>query len=96
MPVVTNTKAVHAGKWNTLESLWNCNATVVFKNQAGAVAKVRYGPGAFGWDSQKQRLDGSSRRLVVETMPSRVGARVQVRPDSNGTITYEYWTGVVQ
>lgn len=88
MPEVQRTKRVRSGGWRTLE--WGVNATfaVRFFLPAGAEVKVRKGAGwPLGWDSQKQRLDGLSPRLlsVSGALPSRVQMKTARTTDVTST-----------
>jgi hypothetical protein len=87
---VVRTKFVHAGDWVTLESYFHTNATLTFQAPAGAQIKIRYGGGwIFGWDSQKQTLDGvHAKTLSVSQTASIVGARVQILVPRDTFVTY--------
>lgn len=53
------TKRITSGGWRTVETFWNAAGTAFFKAPAGAQIKVRYGVGWFGFDRQKQTLNGN-------------------------------------
>jgi len=94
MAGITKTKHVQRGDWRTLESGWNAQFWVSFFNPRGAQIKVRYGGGwPFGWDSQKQTLDGERIKYVKVTGSSIVYARVQVYVQHDTDITYTYFSG---
>ena len=91
MAVVARQKFVQAGDWRTLESGWNATFGCIFHDPAGAQIKIRYGGGWwFGWDSQKQTLDGKSDKSVNVGRPSLVYARVQIRVQHDTTVRYTY------
>ena len=89
MPTVTRTRFVTRGGWRTLETFFGSSATGVFEDPAGARIKVRYGFGFFGFDRQKQTLDGqTAKRLEVGSTASLARARMQVRVERDADITY--------
>ena len=91
---VTKTKRIQRGGWRTIESGWNAQFWVSFFRPQGAQIKVRYGGGwPFGWDSQKQTLDGVRIKYVKVTGSSIVYARVQVYVNQDTDITYTYYPG---
>jgi hypothetical protein len=55
---VIRTKRIASGGWRTVESFWNASGTAFFKTPSGAQIKDRYGVGWFGFDRQKQTLNG--------------------------------------
>jgi hypothetical protein len=91
MAEVTKTKIVKAGDWRTLESGWNANFHIRFFEPRSAQVKVRYGVGWFGWDSQKQTLNGQTAvQLQVTSGASKAYARVQIKVSANISVTYTY------
>jgi hypothetical protein len=89
---ITKTKQVGRGSWRTLESGWNANFWVSFLLPQSSQVKVRYGGGwPFGWDSQKQTLNGESVKWVKVTRSSVAYARVQVYVLRDTDITYTYY-----
>lgn len=87
------TKLVKAGGWRTLESGWYASFTCRFVTPAGAQIKIRYGGGwFFGWDSQKQTLDGVNAKSVHVEAGSLFYARVQMKVKSDVKVTYTYIT----
>lgn len=92
MAEVLRTKLVRAGDWRTLEYGWNATFACRFQLPVGAQVKVRYGGGwYFGWDSQRQTLDGTTRTLYV-TRASVAYARVQMRVQADAQVNYVYIT----
>ena len=87
---VVKTKSVKAGDWVTLETYWHTDATLTFLAPAGAQIKVRYGGGwIFGWDSQKQTLDGvHAKTLSVSQTASILVARAQIKVPRDTFVTY--------
>jgi hypothetical protein len=87
---VVRTKFVKAGDWVTLETYFHTNATLTFQAPAGAQIKIRYGGGwIFGWDSQKQTLDGvHAKTLSVSQTASTLVARVQIKVPKDTYVTY--------
>lgn len=91
MPEVTKSKVVKPGDWRTLESGWNATFSCRFKAPAGAQIKIRYGSGWwFGWDSQKQTLDGTTFKILNVTKASVAYARVQIKVQHDFEVTYTY------
>lgn len=91
---INKTKFVKRGAWRTLESGWNAQFWVSFFSPKGAQIKVRYGGGwPFGWDSQKQTLDGIQIKWVKVTRSSLVYARVQIYVQRDVDISYVYYPG---
>jgi hypothetical protein len=87
------TKLVKAGGWRTLEDGWSTSFTCRFVSSAGAQIKIRYGGGwIFGWDSQKQTLDGVNAKSVHVEAGSLLYARVQMEVKSDVKVTYAYIT----
>ena len=76
---VDRIRYVQAGDWRTLETFWNTSATGYFYFPAGAQIKVRYGIGWFGYDSDKQTLDGLSTKVLRVGGASVVRARMQMK-----------------
>ena len=87
---VVRTKFVKAGDWVTLETYFHTSATLTFQSPAGAQIKIRYGGGwIFGWDSQKQTLDGlHAKTLSVSQTASTLVARVQIMVPRDTFVTY--------
>jgi hypothetical protein len=89
MATVSRTKFVGKGDWRTLETFFNASATGTFEDPSGALIKVRYGVGFFGFDRQKQTLDGESvKRLEVGSGGSLARARMQIRVNRDADVTY--------
>jgi hypothetical protein len=89
MATVSRTKTVEAGDWRTLEWFFGSSGHARFVGPAGVQIKVRYGVGWFGWDSQKQTLDGASfKTLSVGSGGSYARARMQGK--SSQTIQLSY------
>lgn len=89
MPVLTRIKDVKSGKWRTMEWFWNSSGIGTFEDPSGARIKVRYGVGWFGFDRQKQTLDGANpKRLEVGKGGSLARARMQMRVQRNTEVTY--------
>lgn len=89
MPVVTKTVFVTEGGWRTLETFFNASASGIFEDPAGAKIKVRYGVGFFGFDRQKQTLNGQDdKRLDVGKGGSFARARMQIDVDEDTELTY--------
>lgn len=85
MPV--RNKAVKAGDWRTLETFWNVTTTAFFQDPPGAEVKIRYSGGWIGVDRQRQKLDGTIRRLVIGKW-SAFSARLQVRVKEDTNVLY--------
>jgi hypothetical protein len=87
---VVRTKFVKAGDWVTLETYFHTSATLTFLAPARAQIKIRYGGGwIFGWDSQKQTLDGvHAKTLSVSQTASTLVARVQILVPTSTYVTY--------
>ena len=89
---ITRTKFINRGAWRTLESGWNSQFWVSFVLPRNAQIKIRYGGGwPFGWDSQKQTLDGENVKWLKVTRSSLVYARVQTYTQQDISITYTYY-----
>jgi len=89
MAVVTNTVFVTSGDWRTLETFFNSSGIGVFEDPAGAQIKVRYGVGWFGFDRQKQTLNGETeKRLDVGKGGSFARARMQIKVNQSTEVTY--------
>ena len=89
MAVVTKTVFITDGDWRTLETFFNASAIGVFEDPAGAQIKVRYGVGIFGFDRQKQTLDGQTdKRLEVGKGGSLARARMQMKVNQDTEVTY--------
>jgi hypothetical protein len=89
------TKHVTSGDWRTVESFWNATGTAFFQAPAGAQVKVRYGVGWFGFDSQKQTLDGAHLRTLKVGRGSIAYARMQVRVKQTTDVRYDVYPGNV-
>jgi len=89
MAIIRKSKFVKAGDWRTIEWFFNSSAKVVFRDPAGARIKVRYGLGWFGFDRQKQTLDGFKDKTVeVGGAGSVARARVQMRVSTSTDVAY--------
>lgn len=88
-------KFVRAGEWRTLETFWNVTTTAFFKTPAGARIKVRYGGGWFGFDRQKQTLDGHVVKKLSISGWSLAVARIQMLTEHDVTVTYDVEPGNV-
>ena len=94
---VTKTKHVKPGAWRTLESGWNAQFWVSFLAPKGAQIKIRYGGGwPFGWDSQKQTLDGFNVKILKVSSASLIYGRIQVYVQHETDITYTYYPGAFE
>lgn len=87
------TKRVTSGDWRTLEWFFNSAGTAFFDIPAGAEIKVRYGVGWFGKDRQKQRLDGTIRKLQVGGAFTLTRARFQIKVQQTTDVTYDVYPG---
>jgi len=87
---IIRTKFVTAGDWTTLETYWHTNATLFFQGPAGAQIKVHVGGGwIFGYDTQKQTLDGSHiKTLSISKFASTLVERVQIKVPASTFVTY--------
>ena len=91
------TKHVTSGGWRTVESFWNASGTAFFKAPSGAQIKVRYGVGWFGFDRQKQTLNGRDFRKLSVGLGSLGYARMQVKVSQTTDVTYDvYGDGVAR
>ncbi len=91
MGVVVRESFVRAGGWRTLATLVNVDAEGRFRTPAGARIKLRYGVGWFGFDRQKQTLDGETlKRLKVGSTASLSRARMQMSVTTDAHVTWEY------
>lgn len=86
---VERTKYVQSGSWRTLETLWNAAAQGLFRLPAGAQIKVRRGVGWFGWDTQKQTLDGVNTKSL-SVGKSLILSRMQMKVSQSTYVTYTY------
>ena len=86
-------KHVTSGDWRTLEWFFNAGGTAFFEQPAGAEIKVRYGVGWFGKDRQKQKLDGTTRKLQVGGGSSLTRARMQIKVQRTGDVRYDVYPG---
>jgi len=90
-------KHISSGNWRTVESFWNAKGTAFFQAPAGAQIKVRYGIGWFGFDRQKQTLDGVEYKKLVVGLGSLGRARMQIRVAQTADVTYDlYGDGLVR
>lgn len=85
---VARTKYVQAGDWRTLEWFWNASGTAYFLHPAGARIKVRYGVGWFGFDRQKQTLDGINTKTLSVGGGSIARARMQMKVTQSVHVNY--------
>ena len=88
-PCVERSKYVQSGSWRTLETLWNAAAQGLFRLPAGAQIKVRRGVGWFGWDTQKQTLDGINAKSL-SVGKSYIPSRMQMKVNQSTYVTYTY------
>ncbi len=86
---IERTKYVQSGSWRTLETLWNVAARGHFRSPAGAQIKVRRGAGWFGWDTQKQTLNGETIKLLTVDK-SVIPSRMQMKVSQSTYVTYGY------
>jgi hypothetical protein len=86
---VERSKYVQSGSWRTLETLWNTEAGALFRLPAGAQIKVRRGVGWFGWDTQKQTLDGVNTKSL-SIGKSYIPSRMQMKVSQSTYVTYTY------
>lgn len=86
---VERTKYVQSGSWRTLETLWNAGAQGFFRLPAGAQIKVRRGVGWFGWDTQKQTLDGVNTKSL-SVGKSLILSRMQMKVSQSTYVSYTY------
>ncbi len=89
------TKRIVSGGWRTVESFWNARGTAFFRLPAGGQIKVRYGVGWFGFDRQKQTLNGSDFKRLGVGLGSVGRARMQVRISQTTDVTYDVYGGGV-
>ena len=89
---MTRTKHVTKGDWRTLEWFFNAGGTLFIELPVGAEIKVRYGVGWLGKDRQKQRLDGTTRKLQVAGW-SVTRARMQIKVASTTDVRYDVYPG---
>ena len=90
------TKHVRAGAWRTLEWFWNQKATAFFGLPAGAIVKVRYGDGwPFGWNRQRQTLDGEDIKRLTIGLAAVAYARLQMRVPADTNVTYDVYPGEI-
>ncbi len=86
------TKRVNKGDWRTLEWFFNAGGTLFVSHPVGAEIKVRYGVGWLGYDRQKQRLDGTNKKLQVGAW-SVTRARMQIKVQTTTDVTYDVYPG---
>jgi len=92
MPTVDRSKTAEGGEWTTLEWGWNADFVIRIRGPRDAKIKVRYGVGFFGWDRQKQTLDGRTfKQLEIPSVPIPVRAQIKVPDDTR--VFYTYTTG---
>ena len=89
------TKHITSGGWRTVESFWNASGTAFFKAPSGAKIKVRYGVGWFGFDRQKQTLNGRDYKKLTVGLGSLGYARMQVSVSQTTNVTYDVYGGGV-
>jgi len=89
------TKHITKGDWRTVEWFFNANGTAFFKAPAGAQIKVRYGVGWFGFDRQKQTLNGSDYKKLEVGVGSLGRARMQIKVSQTTDVTYDVYGGGV-
>jgi hypothetical protein len=87
------TREIKRGKWRTVETFWNAGAIAYFRAPAGARIKVRYGVGWFGFDRQKQVLDGNDFKKLSVGRGSIARARFQVKVEQTQNVTYDVYPG---
>jgi hypothetical protein len=91
------TKRVTSGGWRRVETFWNAAGTAFFKAPSGAQIKVRYGVGWFGFDRQKQTLNGRAFRKLSVGLGSLGYARMLVKVSQTADVTYDvYGDGVAR
>ena len=91
------TKRVTGSDWRTVESFWNAAGTAFFRTPSGAQIKVRYGVGWFGFDRQKQTLNGRDFRKLSVGLGSLGYARMQVKVSQTTDVVYDvYGDGVAR
>ena len=95
---MVRTKRITSGGWRTVETFWNAAGTAFFKAPAGAQIKVRYGGGGwFGFDRQKQTLNGNDYKKLTVGLASLGYARMQVQVSQTTDVTYDvYGDGVAR
>jgi hypothetical protein len=86
---VERSKYVQSGSWRTLETLWNVAARGHFRLPPGAQIKVRRGVGWFGWDTQKQTLNGETTK-ILSVDKSYIPSRMQMKVSQSTYVTYTY------
>lgn len=89
------TKRANAGSWTTLEWFWNTTGTAFFREPRGGIIKIRYGVGWFGWNSQRQTLDGNTIKKLVAGRASVAYARMQIHVVVTGDVRYDVYPGDV-
>ena len=87
------TKRVNAGGWRTLEWFFGGTGTAFFDAPAGARIKMRYGLGWFGFDAQKQTLDGRTIKRLSIGRSSFARARMQMSVSQSADVTYDVYPG---
>ena len=83
---LARTKYVRSGDWRTLETFWNATGKGYFLHPARAQIKVRYGVGWFGFDRQKQTLDGIHTKTLSVNGGSVLVARMQIKVAQSGNV----------
>ena len=95
--MTTRTVFVTKGGWRTLEVVFGASRSAAFVKPAGAQIKVRYGVGWFGFDRQKQKLDGiTAKTLSVGATGSLARARMQMKVVQDTEVTYEFFAELDQ
>lgn len=88
------TKRIVSGAWRTVEFFWNAQGTAFFRMPEGAQIKVRYGGGWwFGFDRQKQTLNGIAYRKLSVGLGSLGYARMQIRVSQTTDVLYDVYGG---
>ena len=87
------TKHVMSGGWRTLEWFFGGTGTAFFEAPPEAQIKVRFGLGWFGFDSQKQTLDGHTRKKLTVGRSSYARARFQIKVTKTTDVTYLIFPG---
>lgn len=90
------TKRIASGSWRTVESFWNAAGTAFFKAPSAAQIKVRYGSGGwFGFDRQKQTLNGNDYKKLAIGLGSLGYVRMQARGSQTTDVIYDVYGGGV-
>lgn len=86
----TLTSYVKAGDYRTLVTLWNTNATGVFRCPAGAKIRVKYGGGWFSYTRQNQTLNCETDKRLSVGRWSVFVARMQIKVPVSQYVTWGY------